>query len=884
MATNGEVFNKVFRVPVTREMVTALLDPKQKKGFFDIMVLATMAVEIGLFFLLPSGWKTGVFLGLFMFWRVAYNVGLGALLKYQSDQRGLVSLAKKYKLFQPGHPWYGWLKRELSLKMGEDYDFASAPIEYNTWLLYRQLVDLILMNDFTTYICFALSCFKVSPQSSVFLFDILRWSGGLFLVGFNIWVKIDAQRVVKDFAWYWGDFFFLIEQSLTFDGVFEMAPHPMYSVGYIGYYGVSLMCASYTVLFVSMAAHALQFAFLAFVETPHIEKTYNPPAIFKRQPKHTVQSEEETDQLKRALESHHRGSYLHNTTYFRRDLTVFKNFDLCRSTDLIFVVVLFYSVLTPLLVGGTTFAVSQAIFWRLFHSYGLGALLRAQSREKYFTRHFVKWGGDVQEAFQNWKSIYNFSLCMTYVSFFMACWKMYSLPSDWTYGTTLLRHTLGLVFISLHIWTSASIYETLGDFGWFYGDFFIDEQPTTLLYTGIYRFLNNPEKIMGHIAFWGMTLVANSWTMFGLALFSQLSNVLFLHYVEAPHMRTLYGDQIRKEAGLTKTLKNAIPKAVPETLSQEVAKLIRDQAVERIVKEATEKIEKTMEETAGAVGDMMDATRPRLQKLLDETKSFLETSRTRVIPRVANNLETYDLTRYNLSIAGGTKTKDGMKTFKLGEGLVIDWEAPEYHGPRDWIGVYKVSSNQSTQITQISSRGLWQWTNAQDKDGVLVFPPEIETKTSGQVVFKGSKLPWEIGIYEFRYHHDGKHNVMTRSDPFEIVAPTVRPSRDVDVVERSILKLVQDALGNDSEVMPVSPVEDYLGMTEKEAKHVVYGIKLMFGVEFAWEVVLADKCVARLAKRIHLALDALSPFADHHVEKTQSSTCTIPPSMRVDGC
>lgn len=80
-------------------------------------------------------------------------------------------------------------------------------------------------------------------------------------------------------------------------------------------------------------------------------------------------------------------------------------------------------------------------------------------------------------------------------------------------------------------------------------------------------------------------------------------------------MRKLYGDQIRKEAGLTKTLKSAaisIPKNIPPKLQQEIAKLIREnndstKTVERIVKEAVEKVEKAVEETKDTVGNMMDA-------------------------------------------------------------------------------------------------------------------------------------------------------------------------------------------------------------------------------------------------------------------------------------
>jgi phosphatidylethanolamine N-methyltransferase len=70
--------------------------------------------------------------------------------------------------------------------------------------LFRGLVDVILLNDFVSYIIFAVAYFEWPSGVTVTQlggFDILRLVGGVFILWINVWVKIDALRVIGDYAW-----------------------------------------------------------------------------------------------------------------------------------------------------------------------------------------------------------------------------------------------------------------------------------------------------------------------------------------------------------------------------------------------------------------------------------------------------------------------------------------------------------------------------------------------------------------------------------------------------------------------------------------------------------------------------------------------------------
>lgn len=300
-------------MPTTHDVLT-LFNPAYPKSHFDILSLFLLGSQLAIFFtfvyqnqqhlnVLSSSSTNSIqsprsplkysaqafFLAYFVFWRLAYNLGLGIVLTKQSKKRFLVRYVKQQGWLDSSRrpKVREWIKKQLSGKMGKDYAFDDLPLEYNTWLLFRQVVDIILLNDFLSYVLFALchlniffpsststSVLGFSATVSTFVSNMFRFMGGVALLLFNLWVKTSAHDVVKDYGWYWGDCFFSrgylrtspsprpvaeelhsssesldtqnslssaaaialqktpdLQFDLVFDGIFEMAPHPMYSVG-----------------------------------------------------------------------------------------------------------------------------------------------------------------------------------------------------------------------------------------------------------------------------------------------------------------------------------------------------------------------------------------------------------------------------------------------------------------------------------------------------------------------------------------------------------------------------------------------------------------------------------------------------------------------------
>eukprot|EP01095_Lingulamoeba_sp_RSL-Kostka_P010227 TRINITY_DN3647_c0_g1_i1.p1 TRINITY_DN3647_c0_g1~~TRINITY_DN3647_c0_g1_i1.p1 ORF type:complete len:778 (+),score=246.15 TRINITY_DN3647_c0_g1_i1:152-2335(+) len=543
---------KYFKVPKRQEAVKIFTNPLN--WTITEWLQATLVFNV-VFLFLPNSQIILPFI--FLFWRFCYNVGLGYLLKKQSETSLVTQIYEALsKIPEINKILNRVIKSCIIIEKDQDEEelLNELPVEFKAWCSFRGFIDIILGHDVGSYICFCLA-FIQCPSFDNIMYDVFLYLVGIGLIVLTLWAKMDAYRVVKDFAWYWGDFFFLIEQNLTFDRVFAMFPHPMYTVGYSAFYGTAIICRSYTVLYVSIIAHALQFIFLIFVENPHIEKTYG-------------------GEIARDYEAE---KVLTESGYLRRDLILFKNFSIFRSSDLFMVIIVINFFLQFFYNLPGWFYIMQCLVWKISTSASLGYILINQSKDKDFFYN-ISYTKNKIDTFENWKRVLNCFMTINWAVFIVCSLHYMTFPTD-LYGfyNWMVYVVIGLLLIALNIWSAVSQYDTLGSFGWFYGDFFIDNIASKLYYTGIYRYLNNPELVTGCAGYFGFAIMSRSWESFAIALTYQIITFLFQEIVEKPHMARLYGDKVREKSGIAtafqEILKESVNRSNNEKFKSQISKI-----------------------------------------------------------------------------------------------------------------------------------------------------------------------------------------------------------------------------------------------------------------------------------------------------------------------
>lgn len=196
--------------------------------------------------------------------------------------------------------------------------------------------------------------------------------------------------------------------------------------------------------------------------------------------------------------------------------------------------------------------------------------------------------------------------------------------------------------------------------------------------------------------------------------------------------------------------------------------------------EVRKELERYQKDASLRLEDFVNKSKPRFEEMVEDTRTLFQQGKDRLlIVRQGDDIATVDRSKYGIQVTPSLTS--GPSRYHLGEPMKVQWHAPPSHSPRDWIGIYLTSrfgeareSNETRLVTKISSQGKWAAVSAEEWEGDTPLADSSSDRgkdshdTMGEIVFQSDRLPWVPGVYEIRYHHDAKHNVLARSGPIEI--------------------------------------------------------------------------------------------------------------------
>lgn len=540
----------VFSVPQTTDMFKTLLSPK-KWGPAEALTVACILIQCCTIPLIPY-LPQAYFIIAFAFWRCCYNVGIAKLLHDQSKSNNITLWVQSCS--PSARALLNWATTK---SMSSDYSWENYPPAFNAWLAFRALCMVILSNDGFSYSVLVLACFNPFHTTSL-VQNLICVPLGLALLFLSFWTKAAAHDVVGDFAWYWGDFFFTVDAKLVFDGVFELFPHPMYTVGYAAYYGMALFCRSYTLLAVSLLAHIAQLLFLAFVEEPHIQKIYGSPSA-----KTAACVNASNPKESKSTPSTPYGQFV----------------DAAPRPPVFFSLAIVLGSVSALCISAkpsAAFVVFLLLFWRTAHWVGMALFLRGGSEEKdnLWIRWYLARGYSRTQAYSSWQHVFLSSYMLNHALFFIATLTL--APVYFSTISQTISHVLaGTALIAVAAISLASTWSSIGYFGFFYGDFFAQPRNPELASSGMFRYVSNPEAVLGYLVYYGVAFIKRSQSLFILTAICQCMHLVFVKSIEARNIAKFY-NSVRKHTPLeSAAMRLPLVSAIGKLLHQATSHLVK---------------------------------------------------------------------------------------------------------------------------------------------------------------------------------------------------------------------------------------------------------------------------------------------------------------------
>ena len=142
----------------------------------------------------------------FIFWKAAYLLILGYGLKYQSIDKRLVYWLEQLNMGQklpcPPSDYVLYWRNQVALYMerctGSPYDYTCMPIEFNAWILFRQVSDLLTANAIVAYFLLVFKYYY--PNLEYFVRHVTHIIGGSAFLLFNVWIRSDMFNSLDDFS------------------------------------------------------------------------------------------------------------------------------------------------------------------------------------------------------------------------------------------------------------------------------------------------------------------------------------------------------------------------------------------------------------------------------------------------------------------------------------------------------------------------------------------------------------------------------------------------------------------------------------------------------------------------------------------------------------